>query len=181
MQQEPFAETFPESPDLTRLEHGQHTMLLHNELSAATEGSIYFSLPDQDGYLFEYDGDLDEALNGLPEIYSAIALRDEVQQSPTLTPEAAIVIEQLWNHFEQTGTQELEGEQDYNFRIEDGWLLVMPKEPSEEVVAISRDGQVQSTFDPEQYGHLMERCAIAYEQMQIKQFQHEPERGWELG
>ncbi|KAM3100756.1 hypothetical protein ACKFKF_11010 [Phormidesmis sp. 146-12] len=30
--------------------------------------------------------------------------REELQQSPALTPEAAIVIEQLWNHFEQTGT-----------------------------------------------------------------------------
>lgn len=179
MQQEPFAETFPESPDLTRLEHGQYTMLLHNELSAATEGSIYFSLPDQDGYLFEYDGDLDEALDDLPEIRSEIASRDEVQQSPTLTPEAAIVIEQLWNHFEQTGTQELEGEQDYNFRIEDGWLLVVPKEPSEEVVAISRDGQVWSTFELGRYGHLMERCASAYKQMQ--QFQHNNRENWELG
>lgn len=181
MQQEPFAETFPESPDLTRLEHGQYTMLLHNELSEATEGSIYFSLPDQDGYLFEYDGDLDEALDDLPEIRSEIASRDEVQQSPTLTPEAAIVIEQLWNHFEQTGTQELEGEQDYNFRIENGWLLVVPKEPSEEVVAISRGGQVQSTFEPERYGHLMERCAIACEQMQIQHTQQRDVQDWELG
>lgn len=181
MQQEPFVETFPESLDLTRLEYGQYTMLLHNELSAATEGSIYFSLPDQDGYLFEYDGDLDEALDDLPEIRSEIASRDEVQQSTTLTPEATIVIEQLWNHFEQTGTQELEGEQDYNFRIEDGWLLVVPKEPSEEVVAISRNGRVQSTFELERYGHLMERCAVAYEQMQTLRSEQNNDRNWELG
>lgn len=181
MQQEPFAETLQESPELTRLEHGQYTVLLHHEMSAATEENIYFSLPDQDGYLFEYEGNLDEALDNLPEIYSTIAPKDGVQRSPGLTPEAASVIEQLWNHFEQTGTQELEGEQDYNFRIEDGKLLVVLKEPSEEVVAISRDGQVQSTFEPEQYGHLMERCAIAYEQMQVQQSQRNNDRDWELG
>ncbi|MGG6269047.1 hypothetical protein ACQ4M3_34245 [Leptolyngbya sp. AN03gr2] len=198
MQQEPFAEIFPESPELPRLEHGQYTMLLHNELSAATEASIYFSLPDQDSYLFEYDGDLDEALDNLPEIYSAIsaernsegtASKDEVQRSPILTPEAAVVIERLWNHFEQTGTQELEGKQDYNFRIEDGWLLVVPKEPSEEVVAISRDGQVQSTFEPGRYGHLMERCEIAYdngiapasEQMRVEELNQLTDSDRELG
>ncbi|MBN8564213.1 MAG: hypothetical protein J0L70_27140 [Leptolyngbya sp. UWPOB_LEPTO1] len=189
MQQKPFAETLQELPESTRLEHGQYTMLLQQEMSAVTEGSIYFSLPDQDGYLFEYDGDLDEALNDLPEIHGAIASRDEVQQSPTLTPEATIVIEQLWNHFEQTGTQELEGGRDYNFRIESDWLLVVPKEPSEEVVAISRDGEVQSTFEPERYEHLMARCAIAYEnsidpayeQTQVQQFQQNKEQNWELG
>lgn len=181
MQQEPFAKTFPESPDLTRLEHGQYTMLLHNELSAATEGSIYFSLLDQDGYLFEYEGDLDEALNDLPEVHSAIASRDEVQPSLTLTSEAEIVVEQLWNHFEQTGTQELEGEQDYNFRIEGERLLIVPKEPSEEIVVIDRNGQVLSTFEPERYGHLMERCAIAYRQMQIQQSQHNNRENWGLG
>ncbi|MBE9011159.1 hypothetical protein IQ250_13165, partial [Pseudanabaenaceae cyanobacterium LEGE 13415] len=153
MTQEPFAETAQVFQELARLEHRQYTMLLHQEMSAAIEGSIYFSLPDQDSYLYEYDGDLDEALDSLPEIYSEIRTREGlIQTEPqTLTPEAAIVIEQLWNHFEQTGTQELEGEQDYNFRIEDGWLLVVPKEPSEEVVAISRDGQVQSSFEPERY------------------------------
>jgi hypothetical protein len=179
MQQEPFAEIFQESHNLTPLENGQFTMLLHNEMSAETEGSIYFSLPGQDSDLYEYDGELDEALNDLPEIYQLATARDETQ--PSLTPEAAIVIEQLWNHFEQTGTQELEGEQDYNFRIEDGRLLVAPKEPSGEVVTISREGQVQSTFEPERYGHLMERCAIAYEQMQTPQYEQNNDRNWELG
>jgi hypothetical protein len=189
MQQEPFAETLQEFPELTRLEHGQYTMLLHHKMSAATEESTYFSLPDQDGYLFEYEGNLDEALDDLPEIYGAITPRDEVPQSPDLTPEAASVIEQLWNHFEQTGTQKIEGEQDYNFWVEDGWLLVVPKEPSEEVVAISRDGQVQSTFEPERYGHLMDRCAIAYEnsvdsayeQIHVQQPQQNNQQNWELG
>ncbi len=179
MQQEPFSEIIQDSPELTRLERGQYAMLLHNKMS--TDDSIYFSLPNQDGDLYEYEGDLDEALDDLPEIYGAIAAKDELQQPVTLTPEAAIVIEQLWNHFEQTGTQELEGEQDYNFRIEDGWLLVVPKEPSEEVVAISRDGQVESSFEPERYGHLMERCEIAYEQLQVKTLQEDNDQNWERG
>lgn len=179
MQQEPFAEAFQEPQNLTRLEYGQFTMLLHNEMTAETEGSIYFSLPDQDSALYEYDGELDEALNDLPEIYHLTATRDESQ--PSLTPEAAIVVEQLWNYFDQTEAQELDGEQDYNFRIEEGWLLIVPKESSEEVVAISRDGQVQSSFKPERYGHLMECCGIAHEQMQMEQPQKNDVQNWELG
>jgi hypothetical protein len=183
MQQEPFAETIQDSPELIRLERGQYSMLLHSQMS--TDGSIYFSLPDQDGDLYEYEGDLDEALDDLPGIYSVIAVENELQQSPTLTPEAAIVVEQLWNYFDQAGTQELEGEQDYNFRIENGWLLVLPKEPSEEVVAISRDGEVQSSFEPERYEHLMERCAIAYsksvDQMQVISLQEDNDQSWERG
>lgn len=183
MPQEPFAENFQASQELPHLERGQHTMLLHQEMSAATEGSIYFSLPDQDSYLYEYDGDLDEALDSLPEIYGDIRTRDGLLQTEpqTLTPEAAIVVEQLWNYFDQTGTQELEGEQDYNFRLEDNWLLVVPKEPSEKVVAISRDGQVQSSFEPERYEHLMERCASAYEQMHVKNLQNNNNQNWERG
>ena len=61
MQQEPFAETIQDSPELIRLERGQYSMLLHSQMS--TDGSIYFSLPDQDGDLYEYEGDLDEALD----------------------------------------------------------------------------------------------------------------------
>jgi hypothetical protein len=188
MQQEPFTEIIQDSPESTHLERGQYSMLLHNEMSA--DGSIFFSLPDQDGYLYEYEGDLDEALDDLPEI--AIALKNELQQPVTLTPEAAIVVEQLWNHFDQTKTQKLEGEQDYDFRIEEDWLLIVPKESSEEVVAISRDGQVQSSFAPERYEHLMERCAIAYENsidpaygqtqgQQFQQIQQNDEQNWELG
>ncbi|MBN8564220.1 MAG: hypothetical protein J0L70_27175 [Leptolyngbya sp. UWPOB_LEPTO1] len=92
-------------------------------------------------------------------------IRDGLIQTEqqTLTPEAEIVVEQLWNYFDQTGTQELEGKQDYNFWIEDERLLVLLKDSPEEVVAISRDEQVQSTFELERYGHLMERCAIAYD------------------
>jgi len=191
MSQEPFVEIFQASQELTHLERGQYTMLLHQEGSAAIEGSIYFSLPGQDSYLYEYDGDLNEALDSLPEIYSEIKTRDELLQAEpqTLTPEAAIIVEQLWNYFDQTGTQKLEGEQGYNFRIENDWLLVVPKEPSEEVVAISRNGQVQSSFEPERYEHFMERCAIAYsnsiapayEQMQIPQSEQNNDRNWELG
>lgn len=191
MSQESFAETFQASQGLTRLERGQYAMLLHQEMPAATERSIYFRLPDQDSYLYEYDGDLDEALDSLPEIYGEIETRDGLLQTEpqTLTPEAAIVVEQLWNYFDQTGTQELEGEQDYNFQVKDGWLLIVPKESSEEVVAISRGGQVQSNFEPERYEHLMERCAIAYdnsvalahEQMQTPEFKQDNDRNWELG
>lgn len=178
MSQEPFAETFQASQELAHLKRGQYTMLLHEEMSAATEGSIYFSLPDQDSYLYEYDGDLDEALDSLPEVYGEIRTRARLLQTEpqTLTPEATIVIEHLWNYFDQTGTQELEGEQDYNFRLENGWLLVVPKESSEEVVAISRDGLVQSNFAPERYEHLIERCTIAYEQMQMNALQQMNDR-----
>ncbi|MBN8564219.1 MAG: hypothetical protein J0L70_27170 [Leptolyngbya sp. UWPOB_LEPTO1] len=43
-------------------------MLLHNKMAAATGSSIDFSLPEQDSSLYEYDGDIDEALDSLPEI-----------------------------------------------------------------------------------------------------------------
>jgi hypothetical protein len=52
------------------------------------------------------------------------------------------MVEQLWNYFDQTGTHELEGKQDYNFRLEDGWLLVVPKEPSERQFGLSRKQQI---------------------------------------
>jgi len=35
------------------------------------------------------------------------------------------------------------------------------------VVAVSRDGQVESSFEPERFKHLMERFNIAYSQIQI--------------
>ncbi|KAM3100755.1 hypothetical protein ACKFKF_11005 [Phormidesmis sp. 146-12] len=31
----------------------------------------------------------------------------------------------------------------------------------------SRDGQVQSSFEPERYGHFMERCAIAADNSKV--------------
>jgi ABC-type uncharacterized transport system permease subunit len=137
--------------------------------SESTEGTIYFSLPDQEIYLYEYEGDLEEALQDLPDIYGATAASVDTNQSLqpnlTLTPEASAVIEQLWNYFDQTGEQAFEGTRDYNFQVEGNWLLVMPKENAQEFFAISREGQINSTFSPEQQENLMERFAIAYSEI----------------
>ncbi len=106
MQPEPFSENSYESNTLIPLEQGQHTMLLHEQMSESTEGTIYFSLPDQETYLYEYEGDLEEALQDLPDIYGATAASVDINQSLqpnlTLTPEASAVIEQLWHYFDQT-------------------------------------------------------------------------------
>ncbi|UIE38861.1 hypothetical protein [Leptodesmis sichuanensis] len=166
MQPEPFTENSYKSDTLVPLEQEQYIMLLHEQMSEISEGTIYFSLPDQETYLYEYEGDLEEALQDLPEIYSATAVSTGVDQSVqpnlTLTPEATAVIEQLWNYFDQTGEKTFEGTQDYNFQVEGNWLLVVPKENAQEFFAISRDGQVNSTFSPEHQENLMDRFAIAY-------------------
>jgi hypothetical protein len=173
MQPEPFTENGYESNTRVPLEQEQYTMLLHEQMSENAERTTYFSLPDQEDYLYEYEGDLDEALQDLPAIYGAISTSAEVDQSVqpnlTLTPEATAVVEQLWNYFDQTGEHTFEGTQDYNFQVEGNWLLVVPKDNPREFFAISRDGQVESTFSPEQQENLMQRFAIAYEQMQTDQ------------
>lgn len=250
--QKPFADNSLENGEFTPVGRGQYTLLLNREMSEEMEGSIYFSLLGQDDFLYEYEGDLDEALDDLPEIYedaeqqdmphlelrpaaevealigqelsdsSAIHqqvlnqapavqvvvdqdgrikpgsyLRDQVEPTedevetevereqpeeatPTLTPEAAIVIEQLWSYFDRTGEQVLEGEHDYDFQMEDNTLLVLPKDNSGEVVAVNRDGQIESTFSPERYEYLMERFAVAYEQMQMAEYQQNGDHGLEL-
>jgi len=94
-----------EFDEFVRLEQGQYTMLLQKEMSETTESTVYFSLPDQDDYLYEYEGDLDKALDDLPEIYEATGTKIQA-----LGNEAAIVIEQLWDYFDRTGENQLEGE-----------------------------------------------------------------------
>lgn len=185
MQPEPFTENGYESNTLAFLEQGQYTMLLHEQMSENSEGTIYFSLPDQETYLYEYEGDLEEALQDLPGIYSATAastgIQQPVQPNFTLTPEATAVIEQLWNYFDRTGEQIFEGAQDYNFQVEGNWLLVVPKENAQEFFAIGRDGQVTSTFSPEQQENLMERFAIAYRQIQATEHQLNHSQDLEMG
>jgi hypothetical protein len=116
---------------------------------------------------------LEHALQDLPAIYSEIetstSLDPSAQPSP-LSPEAMAVIEQLWDYFDRIGEQSFQGTQDYNFQIEGNWLLITPKDSAEDFFAISRDGEIASTFSPHQQENLMERFAIAYEQMQIDKF-----------
>ena len=160
------------SDEFARLEQGPYTMLL----SENTEGAVYFALPDQDDYLYEYEGDLEEALDALPEIYEATGIRVE-----TMIPQATAMIEQLWDYFDTSGEQQLEGKQEYNFQVEDDRLLILPKDRSGEVVAIAKDGQVESTFQPERYEHLMEQFAIAYKEMEAVESQQTDDREWERG
>jgi hypothetical protein len=182
MQQEFSTETLSNSSETVQLEHGHYTMLFHQEMTEADNGMVYFSLPDQENYLFEYEGDLDEALHDLPEIYEAIAAKEELAQGKeqSLTPQAAVVIEQIWSYFDQTGEQSLEGEHDYNFRLQEDRIIVVPKEDTGKVVTISRDGQVESSFEPEQYGHLIERFQVAYEQIQMAEHQQNYDQDFEL-
>jgi hypothetical protein len=185
MQPEPFTENGYESNTLALLEQGQYTMLLHKQMSENSEGTIYFSLPDQETYLYEYEGDLDKALQDLPGIYGATAasadINQSVQPSLNLTPEATAVIEQLWNYFDRTRKQAFEGTQDYNFQVEGNWLLVIPKDNPQEFFAVSREGQVESTFSPEQQENLMERFAIAYRQIQATEHQLNHSQDLEMG
>lgn len=150
-------------------------MLLHREMTENSTQSIYFTLPNQDDYLYEYDGDLDEALEALPEIYETVGDR-----GASLTPQAAIVIEQLWDYFDRTGEQVLEGQYEYNFQVEGDTLLILPKDNSGEIAAVDREGQVESTFQPERFEHLMERFDNAYQQLQVAEQQNK-EQGFELG
>jgi len=150
-----------ESNEFDRLEQGGYTLLLHEEMSEMIEGNIYFSLPGQDDYLYEYEGDLDQALDDLPEVYAATDTKIQA-----LSTEAVIVVEQLWDYFDRTGEQKLEGEHEYNFQVESDRLLISPKDNLGEVVAVSRNGSVESTFEAERFEHLMERFAIAYQQIQ---------------
>jgi hypothetical protein len=183
---EPFSESNYESETLIAAEQNQFPMLLHTEMSAATEGSIYFSLPGQDNYLYEYEGDLDEALQDLPEILSAIPTSADFAESASpdlmLTPQATAAIAQLWDYFDRTGEQTLEGAQEYNFQVEGDRLFILSKADTQAFVAISRDGQVESTFSSEQQENLMERFAIAYEQSQQTDGPRPPAtQDWELG
>lgn len=166
------------------VEQKQYTMLLHEQISEGMEGKIYFSLPDQENYLYEYEGDLEEALQDLPAIYgttvTSIEGEQSVQPNPTLTLEAVAVIQQLWNYFDQTGAQTFQGAQDYNFQVEGNWLLIEPKDNTQNFFAISRDGQVESTFSPEQQENLMERFAIAYHQTQMTIDENGKNQDWEL-
>jgi hypothetical protein len=168
MQTEAFSEN--SDKDLSApIQWGQYSLLLHQTTPESTEGTIYFSLPDQADYLYEYEGDLEQALQDLPAIYSEIETStglDPLAQSSPLSPEAMAVIEQLWDYFDRTGEQSFQGTQDYNFQIEGDWLLVTPKDSAEDFLAISRDGEIASTFSPQQQGNLMERFAIAYGQIQ---------------
>ncbi|MBD2060602.1 hypothetical protein H6F88_32170 [Oculatella sp. FACHB-28] len=179
MQQEPFAETLIEPDESLRFDRGQYTMLLHEQLSEVDGEVIYFSLPDQEHYLYEYEGDLEEVLDDLPEIYEAIAPSQQ-SENLTLTPQATAMVERLWNYFEQTGERELEGEHNFNFRVEADCLLVISKDDVDQWVAISQDGRVESTLELTRYEHLMEQFTVAYDQMQIAS-QQETEQGWELG
>ncbi|MDX2099625.1 MAG: hypothetical protein SFW36_17750 [Leptolyngbyaceae cyanobacterium bins.59] len=161
--------------EFSRLEQGQYTMFLQRELSETSESAIYFTLPGQNDYLYEYEGDLDEALDDLPEIYEASEVR-----IGALTPQAVAVVEQLWDYFDRTGEQTLEGEQEYNFQVQGETLLIFPKDDPGEVVAIDRDGQVESNFQPERFEHLMERFAIAHQQIQQFETDQNHDRSWEL-
>ncbi len=165
-----------ETNEFVRVEQGQYTMLLQQEMPETTEGAVYFSLPGQDDYLYEYEGDLDETLDALPEIYESTGTGVQA-----LSNEAAIVVEQLWNYFDLTGEQELEGENEYNFQVEGNTLLILPKDNLGEVVEIDRNGQVESTFESERFEHLMERFTIAYEQIQLVQSQNKKNQECERG
>lgn len=164
-----------ESNEVIQLEQGQYTMLLQKEMSESTGGTVYFSIPAQTDYLYEYEGALDQALADLPEIYAATGVRVQ-----TLSPEAAIVVEQIWDYFDRSGDQHLEGQHEYNFEVKGDRLLVLPKDNSGEVVTIARNGQVESTFEAERFEHLMGRFAIAYEQLQIEQSQRFTNQNSEL-
>jgi hypothetical protein len=170
MPAEPFSENGYESDTLIASEPQLYTMLFHPEMSAAAAGSIYFSLPGQDNYLYEYEGDLDEALQDLPEILSAIPTSTDFAESASpdlmLTPQATAAIAQLWDYFDRTGEPTLEGTQEYNFQVQGDRLFILSKADDQAFVAISRDGQIESTFSSEQQENLMERFAIAYEQAQ---------------
>lgn len=165
-----------ESNEFDRLEQGGYTLLLYKEMSETNEGNIYFSLPGQDDYLYEYEGDLDQALDDLPEIYEATGTKIQA-----LNTEAIVVVEQLWDYFDRTEEQELEGEHEYDFQVEGDRLLILPKDNLGEVVAVSRNGSVESTFEAERFEHLMERFAIAYEQIQATNYapsnHHDLDRG----
>jgi hypothetical protein len=150
-----------ESNEFDQLEQGGYTLLLYKEMSETNEGMVYFSLPGQDEYLYEYEGDLDQALDDLPEIYEGTSTKIQA-----LNTEAIVVVEQLWDYFDRTEEQKLEGEHEYNFQVDSDRLLILPKDNSEEVVVINRDGNVESSFEPERFEHLMERFAIAYQQIQ---------------
>lgn len=164
-----------------RVEEGSYTLLLQQEMSETSGETIYFSLPDQEGFLYEYEGELEQALSDLPEIYNSVETEAiQGEQNPGLSSQAAVVIEQLWNYFDRTGEQELEGEHDYDFQVEGDQLLVLPKDTSGEVVAINREGVVESTFESERYEHLMERFAIAYSQMQVTEYQRNEDQDREL-
>jgi hypothetical protein len=183
---EPFSENGYESDTLIAAEQHQFPMLLHTEMSEAAEGRIYFSLPGQDNYLYEYEGDLDAALQDLPEILSAIPTNADFAQSASpdliLTPQATATIDQLWAYFDRTGEQTLEGTQEYNFQVDGDRLFILFKIDIQAFVAISRDGQIESTFSSEQQENLMERFAIAYEQShQTDDPKPSNAQDWELG
>lgn len=165
-----------ESDQVVRLEQGEYAMLLQPQIAATTEGTIYFSIPGQTHYLYEYEGDLEEVLGDLPQIYEEAEI--SVQ---TLNPQAAIVVGQLWDYFDRTGEQHLEGQHEYNFQTDGNRLLILPKDGSAEMVAVARDGQIESSFAPSQFEHLMERFAIAYEQIQLAQTQQRESQEWERG
>jgi hypothetical protein len=180
MPADPLIQNRFDPEQITRLERGQYTMLLHEGLSQPTESIIYFSLPEQEDYLYEYEGDLEESLEDLPEIYAFAAETNQAEKPPiSLTPEAIVVVGQLWDYFDRTGEQELEGEHDYDFQVKGDRLVVLPKDGSDRVVGIDLDGRVESTFEPERFGHLMERFAIAYQQIQPTQAQQQENQGWE--
>ncbi|MDX2232380.1 MAG: hypothetical protein NW220_22305 [Leptolyngbyaceae cyanobacterium bins.349] len=56
----------------------------------------------------------------------------------------------------------------------------MPKDNSGEVLAIDRNGQVTSTFTAEKFENLIERFAIAYQQIQMTERQQDNDLTWEL-
>lgn len=164
-----------ESDQVVRLEQGDYAMLLQHQVAATTEGTIYFSIPGQADYLYEYEGDLDEVLDALPEIYEATDSRVQ-----TLTSEAAIVLDQLWEYFDRTGEQHLEGQHEYNFQTDGNGLLILPKDGSGEMVVVDREGQIGSSFAQLRFEHLMERFAIAYQQIQMTERQKDNDLTWEL-
>jgi hypothetical protein len=171
MPAEPLTQNLFDPEQFIRLEQGQHTMLLHKGPSEIAESVIYFSLPGQEDYLYEYEGDLEESLEDLPEIY---AFAEGNQAEPprfSLTPEAIVVLDQLRDYFDRTGEQELKGEHDYDFQVEGDRLLVLPKDGSDRVVVIDLTGRVESTFEPERFEHLMERFAIVYAQIAAAEYQ----------
>lgn len=126
-----------ESDQVVRLEQGEYSMLLQKQLADTTEGTIYFSIPSQDDYLYEYEGDLAEVLDALPELYEEAGISVQA-----LNPQAAIVVDQLWDYFDRTGEQTLEGQYEFNFKVDNDHLLILPEDNSGEVLAIDRDGQV---------------------------------------
>ena len=173
-----------EGRDRLQLEAIPLPQLLEPETHAQVQlqiGDTYIIALLPDGLQNQLEHLPPEQVEALRQALTKPAAEEAEESALTLTPEAAIVIEQLWDYFDRTGAQALEGEHAYDFQMEGDTLLVLPKDNSGKIVAVDREGRVESTFSSERYEYLMERFAIAYEQMQMAEYQQDSDRDLELG